>query len=275
MAGRGKLVRSNLNMFKTDDQIDENIGEICHPYNGRNCENRRWPDDTASHITRIYETTFTVTKTENTRIRQRQLHEQQQQQQQSQLHQNQSPIKATPRSGISTNNKNISHYHRNNGHHSYKKKVIIHLNRHVQLHLHHKPNNRIFHKTHHLSSNKFRHRQMKETMLYVVWRHRTMTVILISNYVPAHPAHPAFDIYLGVRFFPGDIAQPTWNKNSIYIKWKLLQDMKHYWMSATSIVTIVTWQLLLIYSNSKTRLTHTTTICCNKLQIITNNKGKP
>ena len=38
-----------------------------------------------------------------------------------------------------------------------------------------------------------------------------------------------------------------------------------------SIVTIVTWQLLLIYSNSKTRLTFTTTICCNKLQLITNN----
>ena len=36
-------------------------------------------------------------------------------------------------------------------------------------------------------------------------------------------------------------------------------------------VTIVTWQLLLIYSNSKGGLTYTTTICCNKLQIITNN----
>ena len=81
--------------------------------------------------------------------------------------------KRSTQSGISTNTKNISHNHRNNRHSSYKKVII--------------QRNNIFHKTHHNTINKLRHRQMKETMLYVVWRRQTMTRILISDYTPAHP----------------------------------------------------------------------------------------
>ena len=176
-------------------------------------------------------------------------------------------------------------------------KAIIQLNSHVQQHLehnHHKRNKHIFHKTPNLSNNKFRHRQMKEMMICgmtslnydedfnIELCSSTPSEKVVENNRKHFSCRSIFILVVTRRghwhdrkcfpLFPFKTSlNRIWNKNSIYINWKLLQDMKHYWMSATSIVTVVTWQLLLIYSNSKRRLTYTTTIGCNKLQIITNN----
>ena len=170
-AGSSELFCSTLNIFKMNNQINENISEIYHLDNKRNCATDH--DDMITLPATLHKYTtkqnLLLQYQKICEIQQRQLHEQQQQQQ-SQPHQNQS----LPEWYFYQHQK-TSAYHRNSRHHNYKKKGIIQLNSHVQQHLqhylqqyHHKCNNHIFHKTHHLSNNKLHDCQMKEMMLYVV-----------------------------------------------------------------------------------------------------------
>ena len=83
-------------------------------------------------------------------IQQWQLHEQQQQQSQ--------PHQATPPEW---------YFYQHQKHHplpSQQQAPQLHEEGHIQQQ-HHKRNNRIFHKTHHLSNSKFQHLQMKEMKL--------------------------------------------------------------------------------------------------------------